>query len=103
MRINPGETYESWAKRVQQYEYGYALQQVAKGEDLNLVMEAMTARIQQKLLHPVFRALRASPEDTYDPIAAKLAYEKAYTNSGGVADHVVDDSDHLDQLGDTKD
>jgi hypothetical protein len=103
MRINPGETYESWAKRVQQYEYGYALQQVAKGEDLNLVMEAMTARIQQKLLHPVFRTLRESPRDTYDPVAAKLAYEKAYTNKGGVADHVVDDLDHLDQLGDAKD
>jgi len=58
MRIKPDESKEDWAKRVQQYEYGYALQQIAKGEDLNLVMEAMGARIQQKLLHPVFRAIR---------------------------------------------
>lgn len=103
MRINPGETYESWAKRVQQYEYGYALQQVAKGEDLNLVMEAMAARIQQKLLHPVFRAIRENSGSDYDPVAAKRAYEEAYQNIGRVADHVVDDLNEANQLGDPKD
>ena len=91
MRINPGETFESWGRRVQQYEYGYALQQIAKGEDLNLVMEAMAVRIQQKLLHPVFKAMREQNTSDYDPVAAKKAYEESYKNSGGIADHIVDD------------
>jgi len=91
MRINPGETFESWSRRVQQYEYGYALQRIAKGEDHNLVMEAMSARIQQKLLHPVFQAIKESSINNYDPVAAKKAYEESYNNTGGVADHIVDD------------
>jgi len=44
---------EEWADRVRKYELGLALQQLAKGQDVNLIMEAMAARIQQKLLHPV--------------------------------------------------
>jgi glutamyl-tRNA reductase len=58
MRIDPNETYENWAKRVQQYEYGYALQQVANGQDINVVMEAMAVRIQKKILHPILQAIK---------------------------------------------
>lgn len=57
---------EQWAERVRQFEYGHALQQLAKGEDLNLVMEAMAARIQQKMLHPVFAEIRISAKKDYD-------------------------------------
>jgi glutamyl-tRNA reductase len=91
MRINPGETYESWAKRVQQYEYGYALQQVAKGQDINVVMEAMAARIQQKMLHPVLQAMRENTAPA-DMEASKKAYEEAYLkNNSPKSDHVSDD------------
>lgn len=51
---------EAWAERVRKYELGHALQQVARGQDINVVMEAMSARIQQKILHPVFIALKES-------------------------------------------
>lgn len=91
MRINPGETYENWAKRVQQYEYGYALQQVAKGQDINVVMEAMAARIQQKMLHPILQSIKetAVPMDTD---ASKKAYEEAYLkNNSPKADHLTED------------
>ena len=91
MRINPGETYESWAKRVQQYEYGYALQQVAKGQDINVVMEAMAARIQQKMLHPVLQAMKEPRE--IDPVKwaeSKLKYEEEYVN------RIPPKSDHVD-------
>lgn len=54
---------EEWAERVRKFEYGYALQQLAKGQDLNLVMEAMAMRIQQKILHPVLVEIKKSSEN----------------------------------------
>ena len=51
---------EDWAERVRQFELGYALQQLAKGQDLNVVMEAMASRIQQKILHPVIMEIKNS-------------------------------------------
>ncbi len=51
---------EDWAERVRKYELGYALQQLAKGQDLNVVMEAMASRIQQKILHPIITAIKES-------------------------------------------
>jgi len=53
VRKESNESMEEWADRVRKYELGLALQQLAKGQDVNLIMEAMAARIQQKLLHPV--------------------------------------------------
>lgn len=50
----------AWAERVRQYELGYALQQLAKGQDLNVVMEAMASRIQQKILHPIIVEIKNS-------------------------------------------
>lgn len=54
---------EEWAERVRKFEYGYALQQLAKGQDLNIVMEAMAMRIQQKILHPVLVEIKKSSEN----------------------------------------
>lgn len=47
------EGLEVWAERVRKFELGYALQQLANGQDINLVMETMSIRIQNKILHPV--------------------------------------------------
>lgn len=60
MRKNPNETMEDWAERVRRFELGYALQQIAKGQDINVVMEAMASRIQQKILHPVIVEIKNS-------------------------------------------
>jgi glutamyl-tRNA reductase len=60
MRKNPDESMEEWAERVRKYELGYALQQLAKGQDVNLILEAMAARIQQKILHPIILAIKDS-------------------------------------------
>jgi len=54
---------EEWAERVRKFEYGYALQQLAKGQDLNIVMEAMAMRIQQKILHPILVEIKKSSEN----------------------------------------
>lgn len=92
MRINPGESIADWAKRVQQYEYGYALQQIAKGGDINVVMEAMSARIVQKMMHPIVKAIQSGTEITAEDLEkSKTQYNEAYAKRGPVADHVQSD------------
>jgi glutamyl-tRNA reductase len=60
LRKDPNESMEDWAERVRKFELGYALQQLAKGQDLNVVMEAMASRIQQKILHPIIMSIKDS-------------------------------------------
>jgi glutamyl-tRNA reductase len=92
MRIEPDETYESWAKRVQMYEYGVALQQVAQGKDFDEVLEQMAARINQKMLHPIIKALQDTAVDQSQLDASKKSYEENYIKRyGPKADHVSDD------------
>jgi glutamyl-tRNA reductase len=92
MRIKPNESIADWAKRVQQYEYGYALQQIAKGEDVNVVMEAMSARIVQKMMHPIVKSIQEgttiNPEEFEQ---SKIRYNEVFSKRGPVADHVQDD------------
>ena len=91
MRIKPGESFESWASRVQKYEYGYALQRIAEGDNIDAIFESMATRIQQKLMHPVFVALKNKPTEI-DIEASKKAYEEAYLSKNGPkSDHVSDD------------
>jgi glutamyl-tRNA reductase len=93
MRIEPDETYESWAKRVQMYEYGVALQQVAQGKDIDEVLEQMASRISQKMLHPIIKALQESKIDDKEVKASKQAYEENYLKRyGPKADHILDDT-----------
>jgi glutamyl-tRNA reductase len=89
MRINEGESYESWANRVSMYEKGVALQRIAEGEPLEKVMEDMSRRITQKLLHSVIKAVKDSSADSYSNEESKKRYEEAYLkNRVPVADHV---------------
>lgn len=92
MRINPNETYESWANRVQEFELAQARRELANGTDVNLVMEAMAARIQQKLLHPMFISIREGLREKFDVEKNRKAYEEAYLkNNDPKPDHLTDD------------
>lgn len=104
MRIQPNETYEEWATRVQEFELAQALKELAKGADINLVMEAMSARIQQKMLHPILVALRESATNI-DISESKRFYEENYIKRyGPKADHIVDElQTKMSDLGNTED
>ena len=91
MRMKPNESAEDWAKRVQQYEQGRALQRLAKGEDINLVLEEMSKLITQKLMHPIIQTIKDSRTSTYDAEAGRQAYEENYLNKHAPkADQVAD-------------
>ena len=55
MKPNPDESYESWCQRVRLYEHGHALQRLAKGENIEVIMKDMARRIEEKLLHPLIK------------------------------------------------
>ena len=89
MKINEGESYESWCNRVQLYEHGWAMQRIAEGDDVEQVMEQMSKRIMQKIMHPVYLDIRKSAGSDYNPEQSKSAYaEKYLKNRTLVADHV---------------
>jgi glutamyl-tRNA reductase len=89
MKPLPNESYEQWAQRVDMFERGRALQRIAQGESTELVMEEMGRRIMDKLLHPIFKALRETVTDTeYDPVKSREEYAAKMRYHSPVADHV---------------
>jgi hypothetical protein len=55
MKPNPDESYESWCQRVRMYEHGLALQRLARGDNIEIIMQDMARRIEEKLLHPLIK------------------------------------------------
>ena len=92
MKIQLDETYESWANRVAIHEKTIALKQLAKGIEIDVVLEEMARRVAEKLMHPILVAIRNSTEDVeYDAVAGKKQYDELYTNiTSRPADHVED-------------
>jgi len=88
MRIKPGESMESWASRVEMFEKGKAMQRIASGDDPNEVMEEMSRRIMDKLLHPIFEVINKSINTKYDAVKSRQEYEKAMHGVERAADHV---------------
>lgn len=91
MRINPGESMESWGARVQKYEYGRALMRIAQGEDVDIVMESMSKAIAIKMLHPIVKAITDAPVQAFDAEAGRKSYEESYLKKNSPrADHIDD-------------
>jgi glutamyl-tRNA reductase len=91
MRIKPDESLESWTQRVHEFELDWAKKELAKGVPVEQVLERMSERISQKLLHPILTALKENTVPV-DIEASKKAYEKAYLKyNSPKPDHVSDD------------
>jgi glutamyl-tRNA reductase len=92
---------EDWAKRVQMYEHGFALQQLALGKNQQEVLDQMASRIIQKMLHPVLKGFQDRSIDMEQFEKNKQAYYEKMQRVGPSADHVVDDRlpGETDQLG----
>lgn len=91
MRLDPDETYEKWANRACQYEYGLALRKIAKGVSVLDVLETMSNNITQKLLYPIFKSIKDIPIDKDSLAKSKKNYEETYLNRvSKAADHIDD-------------
>lgn len=93
IKIREGETYQDWAERACQFELEYALKEIKNGADVNLVMEAMSARLTKKILHPVLIAIKDSSESSMKESLekSKKDYEENYIKKySPKADHMID-------------
>jgi hypothetical protein len=91
MRYKPGESIENWAERVRMHEYGEAIKQIASGQDVNVVMEAMSVRIMEKIKYPLLKEIQNWGKSTYDATLSKENYKKNYLDkTKRVADHMND-------------
>ena len=91
MKQLPNETYEQWVKRVEQYEFGRALMELAKGADPEQVMEQVSYRIMKKLQHPIIQAINATVTSSYNSEQSLDNYRKNYQDRfGPKSDHIKD-------------
>jgi len=91
MRMNKNEPYEEWMERVRAFELEIAKKELAKGHPVDEVLQRMSDRITQKLLHPVLMHIKDSNKPI-DLEASKKAYEEAYLSKNGPkSDHVSED------------
>ena len=88
MKIKPGESMESWAGRVQMFETGRAMQKIAQGEDKDAVLEDMSRRITDKIIHPVLKEIDKSIISTFDSVQSNKDYQEKMENVARAADHV---------------
>jgi glutamyl-tRNA reductase len=91
MRPRPDESYAEWVERARAYELAEAMKEIANGADVNLVMEAMSARLMRKLIHPLLVAVRENAKTEFDPVANRTAYFENMKHRGPAADHVEEE------------
>jgi glutamyl-tRNA reductase len=63
MRKDRNESLESWANRVEKFELENARKALARGEDINLVMEVMSISITKKMMHYMLVNIRNKKGD----------------------------------------
>lgn len=77
--------------------HGWAMQRIAEGDSVEQVMEQMSKRIMQKIMHPIYKNIKNSVTEPYDAEQARIDYaEKYLKNRILVADHV--DGQIIDNL-----
>jgi hypothetical protein len=70
------------------------MKQIASGQDVEVVMEAMSARIVEKLKYPMLKHIKEWGKTTYDATLSKENYKKNYLKkTKPVADHMNDVDD----------
>jgi glutamyl-tRNA reductase len=85
----PNESLESWAQRVERYEYGRALMKLAQGDDPVVVAQETSRRIVNKLQHPVIAAIHDTVINNYEPESSLEDYRRNYLDRvGPKADHI---------------
>jgi glutamyl-tRNA reductase len=94
MRKLPTESLEEWAERVHQFELKYALNEIKNGADINVVMEAMSVRIQKKILHPFYEEIKQVSYNSSKDLAelSRKRYEEQYLSKNKPKpDHILED------------
>ena len=91
MKQLPGESYEQWVKRVEQYEFGRALMELARGADPEQVLKDTSNRMIKKFQHPILEAINDIPSE-YNSKESQENYRTNYQDRfGPKSDHIKDE------------
>ena len=91
MKQRPDESYEQWVKRVEQYEFGRALMELANGADPEQVLKDTSNRMIKKFQHPILEAINNIPSD-YNSTESQEQYQTNYQDRfGPKPDHIKDE------------
>ena len=92
MRRLENESYDAWVERVHLFEHGHALQRIAKGDNHETIVEEMSIRMMNKLMHPLYKVIRDTPKSNFDLEESKRNYYEHYLKTNKAkSDHVLDD------------
>ena len=91
MKQRPDESYEQWVKRVEQYEFGRALMELANGADPEQVLKDASNRMIAKFQHPILEAINNIPSK-YNSTESQAHYKTNYQDRfGPKPDHIEDE------------
>jgi hypothetical protein len=92
MRKLKDESYEDWLDRIDLFERGVALQRLAKGENMDIVLEDFSKRITNKMKHALFDVIKNNMVSNFDVEKSRKDYENRFLkNRKFIADHVSDE------------
>ena len=83
---------ESWANRVQLFEKGHAMKRLAQGDDIEQVIDDMSCRIKDKLMHPILKSLDQKEINNGRLEESRKRYEEIMKNVAKAPDHVDTDT-----------
>lgn len=91
MKQRPDESYEQWVKRVEQYEFGRALMELANGADPEQVLKDTSNRMIKKFQHPILEAINNIPSK-YNSTESLENYRTNYQDRfGPKPDHIKEE------------
>ena len=91
MKQRPDESYEQWVKRVEQYEFGRALMELANGADPEQVLKDVSNRMIAKFQHPILEAINNIPSK-YNSTESLENYRTNYQDRfGPKPDHIKEE------------
>ena len=85
------ESLEEWVESVRVLEYNNARSQLSKGYPIEQVLDTMSTKIINKLLHPLYKNIKVNCSSNFDLELNKKEYYNNYLNNRKlVADHIDD-------------
>ena len=80
LKYKTSDDYQDWSDRVNKSEQDRARSEITRGADIETTLTEMGRRITEKLLHPVFVAIRASAHIEFDVKKSAEDYKEQMRN-----------------------
>ena len=92
-RMESNDQYSEWVEQAHAEEIKKARKHIARGDNIDQVLETFSRSLMNKLLHPILQEIRNVPVDLDALEQGKVAYFEKMKIIGPRADHVKDDDE----------